>query len=139
MPPLQLGAFGGHCVFCTHWTHRQPLSPPKAQYGVAPEQSASLAHITQRLCTHAGVEVPAQSERLLHCTHCCVVGSQILWDVGQFAAEMQPTHAPVVVLHVRSLLSCGHDWLVVHAAWQVWLAGQQLGVVPLPQSVLVLH
>jgi hypothetical protein len=27
----------------------------------------------------------------------------------------------------------------VQAAWQVWLPGQQLGVVPLPQSVFVLH
>jgi hypothetical protein len=109
VPPLQLGALGGHCVFCTHWTHRHPLSPPSAQYGVAPEQSASLAHITQRFRTQAGVDVPTQSALLLHCTHCWVVGSQMLWEVGQLAAVMQPTHAPVTVLQIRSLLSWEHD------------------------------
>jgi hypothetical protein len=63
---------------------------------VAPEQSALVAHWTQTFFAHAGVEVPAQSALLAHCTHCCVAGSQTLWDVGQSAAVAQPTQAPVV-------------------------------------------
>jgi hypothetical protein len=103
-----------------HWTQRQGLSPPRAQYGVAPEQSALVAQETQRFRTQAGVEVPAQSARVAHCTHCSVVGSQMLCDVGQLADVMQPTQAPVLVLQMGTLLSCwAHCWLVVHAAWHV--------------------
>lgn len=87
---------------------------------------------------HAGVDVPAQSARLVHCTHRCVVGSQMPWDVGQSAAVLQPTQAPVLVLQIDAPWSW-HCWLLVHAAWQPWSPGQQLGVVPLPQSVFVLH
>jgi hypothetical protein len=139
VPPLQLGALGVHWLLWRHWTHRHPLSPPVAQYGVAPEQSVLVAQATQRFCAHAGVELPAQSARLTHCTHCCEAGSQRLCDVGQSADELQPTQAPVLVLQIRALPSWEHCWLLVHAEWHVWVPGQQLGVVPLPQSVLVLH
>lgn len=110
------------------------------QYGVAPEQSALVAHATHRLRLHAGVDVPAQSALLEHSTHCAVVGSQILIELGQSVPELQPTHAPVLVLQIAALpLPFWHCWLLVHAAWHVWSAGQHAGVVPAPQSAFVLH
>jgi hypothetical protein len=110
-----------------------------AQYGVAPEQSALVAHCPQRFLKHAGVDVPAQSALLAHCTHCCVVGSQTLCEVEQSPDVLQPTQAPVVTLQIRAFPSWAHCWLLVHAAWHWWSPGQQLGVVPLPQSTFALH
>jgi len=43
----------------------------------------------------------------------------MLRDVGQSADEVQPTHAPVVVLQIGPLPSWEHCWLLVHAAWHV--------------------
>jgi hypothetical protein len=114
-------------------------SEPTKQYGVAPEQSAFVPHCSQWFFTHAGVEVPAQSSLVTHSTHCCVAGSQKLCVVGQSVAVMHPTHAPLATSQIEALLSCEQSWLLVQAAWQVWSRGQQLGVVPLPQSVLVRH
>jgi hypothetical protein len=109
------------------------------QYGVVPEQSAFVAHATHWLWLHAGVDVPAQSALLEHPTHCAVVGSQILRELGQSAPELQPTHAPVLTLQIDALLPFWHCWLLMHAAWHVWFAGQHAGAVPAPQSAFDLH
>jgi hypothetical protein len=87
-----------------------------------------VAHSAQRFCTHAGVEVPAQSALTAHCTHFRVVGSQTLCEVGQSAAEKQPTHASVAVSQNCEPLSPGHSRLFEQAARHVWVPGQQLGV-----------
>jgi hypothetical protein len=92
------------------------LSPPELQYGVVPEQSASVAHATHWSWLHAGVDVPAQSALLEHPTHCAVAGSQILRELGQSAPELQPTHAPVLTLQIDALLPFWHCWLLMHAA-----------------------
>jgi hypothetical protein len=103
VPPLHLGALGEQSAGCRHWTQTGPLSPPALQYGVTPEQSALLAHWTHRFRLQAGVAVPAQSELLVHCTHCCVVGSQRFREFGQSADDSQPTHAAVLLLQIAPL------------------------------------
>jgi hypothetical protein len=75
---------------------------------------------------------------VVHCTHACVVGSQIFAAAGQSAAVLQPTQAPVAVSQIGALRPA-HCWLLVHAAWHVWVPGQQEGVVPVPQSAFVAH
>jgi len=72
---------------------------------VVPEQSLFVAHWTHRLRVQTGVDVPAQSAPLVHCTHCCIAGSQNFCDVGQSADVLHPTHAPVPVLQICALPS----------------------------------
>ncbi len=69
----QIGVAPLHCAFEPHCTH-----VPFMQCGVAPEQSASVAHCSQAL----------------------VDGSQTLRVLGQSEPEMQPTHALVDVSHI---------------------------------------
>ena len=76
-----------------------------------------------------------------HCTQRMAVESQTGAADGQSIDERQPTHAPVLVSQMLG-------WPIPmgqgappspQAAWHVWLPGQQTGVVPLPQSLLVTH
>jgi hypothetical protein len=77
-----------------------------------PVQSALLPHWTQAFFTHTGVEVPAQSSLVVHCTHCCDPGSQMLSEVGQSLEPTQPTQAPLLRSQIGLLLSCEHCWLL---------------------------
>lgn len=66
-------------------------------------QSAFARHPTQVLfvVSQSGVTVPMQSVFVTHCTHCCDVGSQTGAAILQSAPPTrQPTHAPVVRLHI---------------------------------------
>jgi hypothetical protein len=120
-----------------------PATPMARQTGPAAEvvQSALVMQPTQVnvAVSQRGV-VPEQLLSTSHCTHSFEAPHTGL-AVGQVMEVMQPTHAPVVGSHTLGWpIPAGHIAPPSpHAAWQVWLLGQQTGVVPVPQSALVAH
>jgi hypothetical protein len=57
--------------------------------------------------------------------------------VGQSAFVRHSTQAPVVVSHMFAAPTHTVPPSTAHDARQVWVAGKQAGVAPLPQSALV--
>jgi hypothetical protein len=93
-----------------------------SQTGAVPAQSEFERHATHAPCeTRQRGLLAGQSPFEAHSTHSCVVRSHTLVSPEQSVDELQPTQAPVLVSQSR--LSPGQDALLVHAAWQVWLAG----------------
>ena len=97
----QMGCAVPQLAFDRHWTHR---TSPRKQKG-SPAGQAELVP--------CGVFVIAS-----HCTHCWVVGSQILrtGSAAQSMFVLHWTHAPV---DVQIDMSFGHAVFAAQGAWQV--------------------
>jgi hypothetical protein len=54
---------------------------------------------------------------------------------GQSVLLAQPTQTPVDIVQIGA--SNGQPMVAVQPAWHVWSAGQQTGVLVIPQSVLL--
>ncbi len=96
----QMGCAVPQLAFDKHWTQR---SSPRKQKG-SPAGQAEF--VPEGVCVDAS-----------HCTHCWVVGSQILrFGSVQSVFVLHCTHAPV---DVQIDMSFGQVAFDVHGAWQV--------------------
>ena len=125
-----------HCV--TLPSEHCPHAPDAWQAGVAPPQSASLAHFPQIwLDPHTGV-VPPQSPAVRQPTQLLTVVSQRGVAPLQLASLAHVTHAPKFVLATLSQTSPPEHSALSAQARQAWLVESHTGFVPL-QSVLAKH
>jgi hypothetical protein len=118
--------------------HATQVEDAGLQIGVAPEQSLSCTHPTQRFCVlHTGVAgVLVQSVFFSHCTHSFAMVSQIeaaMLVQSLFAVQM--THEPAFI-PASPVTHAGPPGLPMQSALsaqarQVWVVVLHVGVMPL--------